>query len=118
MSEPWFEPNTFGAWWGAIVGGGGGSLIGLIGGLAGLLLPRGIGRTVFQIFFGFFAVMVLVFLAVGIGALLDGQPYGIWYAFLLTGALFTFLCGGGVFYVRHLAAKLEHRHMQSEALRH
>jgi hypothetical protein len=118
MSEPWFEPNTFGAWWGAIVGGGGGSLIGLIGGLAGWLAPRGIGLKTFQIVFGAFALLGVVFLAVGIVALVDGQPYGIWYAFLLTGGLFTILCGWAVFYVRHIGTKVEQRRLQSEAIRH
>ena len=34
MNEPWFEPNAFGAWFGAIVGGGGGTLVGLLGAMA------------------------------------------------------------------------------------
>ena len=118
MSEPWFEPNTFSAWWGAIVGGGGGSLIGLLGGLCGWLLPRGMGAKWFQVAFAVLALFGLAFLIVGLVALLTGQPYGIWYSFLLTGVLFTGLCGGAVFYVRHLAQQIERRRLQSEALRH
>ena len=32
---PWFDPNTFGAYYGAIMGGGGGTLGGVLGGLGG-----------------------------------------------------------------------------------
>jgi hypothetical protein len=118
MSEPWFEPNTFGAYWGAIVGGGGGSLIGLLGGLTGCLLPRGIGCTVFPVLFAVLAVLGLAFLVVGLIALLSGQPYGIWYSLLLTGVIFTLVCGSAVFTIHRVVVQLEQRRMQSEALRH
>lgn len=33
MAEPWFDPNTFGAYFGGIGGGVGGTLLGVLGGL-------------------------------------------------------------------------------------
>jgi hypothetical protein len=107
MTEPWFEPSSFGAWWGAIVGGGGGSLVGLLGSLTGWLLPRGIGRRWFLAGFAIFALLGLVSLIVGLVALFTGQAYGIWYAFLLTGVLFMVICMGAIFYIRRVGHQLE-----------
>ncbi len=119
MSEPWFsDPNTFGAWWGGLVGGVGGSLIGLLGGLAGWLLPRGIGGKWFQAGFALFAILGYAVLVVGLVALATGQPYAVWYVFLLTGVLFGSLGTWGFFYIRRLAHRIEQRRLQSEAMRH
>jgi hypothetical protein len=118
MTEPWFEPTRFGMWWGILGGAVGGSTIGMLGALMGVLLPRGIGRVAFQVIFGILAVLGLVCLAFGLYALSAGQPYGIWYGPVLTGALCTVLCGGAIFLVRAISMQLERRRLHSESLRH
>jgi hypothetical protein len=118
MSEPWFDPNTFGAWFGTIVGGGGGTLGGLIGAVAGALLPSGKGKRL--VFGSMFVLMVvgLVMLAIGLYALVDGQPYGIWYPMVLAGAIFGAVNGGMLLCLRSVGRVIERRKMEADDLRH
>ena len=91
---PWFDdPNRFGALFGAIVGGGGGTLAGLLGALTGWLAPKGKAKPLIVGGFIFFIAIGVILLFVGIWALASGQPYGIWYPFLLCGIIFTVVCG-------------------------
>lgn len=92
---PWFsDPNRFGALFGAIVGGGGGTLAGLFGALAGTLAPRGKGKRFVVGGFVTFVLIGVAFLAVGFYALISGQPYPIYYPFLLCGLVFSIVMGG------------------------
>jgi hypothetical protein len=117
VAEPWFDPNTFGAWFGTIGGGVGGPLGGLWGGLAGRLAPQGKGRAwVLGIGWGFFGAGVLL-LAAGVYALVAGQPYGIWYGPCLIGGLFTLLFGILTPVVRHRYDEAEQRRLQAEDFR-
>lgn len=87
---PWWDNQTAG-WIGGILGTGVGIAGGLFGTLAGILVPRGRGK---RIVVGC-AVALLIFGAactvVGVTALLQGQPYAVWYMFLLTGCMTTIL---------------------------
>jgi hypothetical protein len=85
MSEPWFDPQTFGMYFGAIGGGVGGSLVGILGGVTGMLAPRGRGRSALTVVWGLFAVAGVASFAAGVVALVTGQPYGIWYPLVLAG---------------------------------
>jgi len=93
MVEPWFDPNTFGACFGYVVGGGGGTLLGLTGAAMGVLVPQGRGRRAFTAILGAFLAVGLLALGAGIAALIAHQPFGIWYPFLLCGLIFTLLTG-------------------------
>lgn len=118
MAEPWFEPNTFGALFGAIVGGGGGTLIGIFGGVAGsYLIPRGKGRGFVLGTLVTVAGLGLVMLAIGIYALVVGQPYGIWYPILLCGVIFSVVCGSMVPAIRKQYAAAEQRRLEAESIR-
>ena len=71
MTEPWFDVNAFGAWFGTVAGGGGGSLIGLWGALTGWLAPQGRARGLIYglwVLFAVFAAASLVFGRKGSGA--------------------------------------------------
>lgn len=82
MNEPWFDANS----WSWLPGTLFGTLGGLWGGLAGTLAPRGKARG-FVVGSGVaFIAVAAVFLILGVVALATGQPYGIWFAFLLPGA--------------------------------
>jgi len=93
MSEPWSDPNLFGAYYGAIVGGGGGTLGGLLGALAGWCVPRRKGRGPILAAMWCFVVLGVLQLAFGLIALSSRQPYGIWYPPLLCGIIFLTVFG-------------------------
>ena len=117
MAEPWFDPNTFGAWFGTIAGGGLGTLGGLLGAAAGILAPRGkakaviVGAWYLTIAFG---VAVLLF---GVYALVVGQPWGIWYGPVLCGTIITIVMGGLLPVIRMRYRAAEQRRIDAEGLR-
>lgn len=117
MSEPWFEPNTFGMLFGAIGGGVGGSLCGILGAAAGVLAPRGRGRA--WILGGFYLSVALGLLSLGFGiaAVLNHQPYGIWYPALLMGIVLTAVMGGLIPVVRLRYAQAEARRLEADGIR-
>src|SRR5665213_699553 len=78
MSEPWFDENTFGALFGTIAGGGGGTLMGLWGGLAGTLAPQGRGKSAVLGIAWVFVGLGVVLACGGLYALVAGQPFHIW----------------------------------------
>ncbi len=117
MAEPWFDPNEFGTWFGAIGGGVGGTLAGLLGAAIGTLLPMGKGRGFILAAMALFLILGIVMLGVGVYALIEGQPYGIWYGLVLLGGMFTFLFGVGLPMVRAGYQMVEQRKLDAEALR-
>ena len=117
MSEPWFDPNTFGALFGSIAGGVGGSLMGGWGGLAGWLAPKGRARGLIYGMWGAFMVLGAAMLTFGLYALAVGQPYGIWYGPTLTGGLSLFLMSVLFPVVRKRYAEADARRIEAEAIR-
>ena len=118
MSDPWFpDPNMFGAIYGSVVGGVGGSLLGLLGAAAGTLAPQGKGRSWILGSMTAAVGLGVVQLAAGIVALATGQPYGIWYPLLLTGVIFTVVVGALLPVVRRRYDEAEQRRMQAESIR-
>jgi hypothetical protein len=117
MAEPWFDPVWFGALYGAIGGGVGGTLGGLLGAAAGVCAPRGIGRP--WILGGMKLVVAVGFasLAFGLYAWSDGQPWGIWYAPVLTGVILSLVTGCLIPVVRRRYDEAEARRMQAADLR-
>ena len=81
MNEPWFNPNLY-AW---IPGTALGVLGGLWGSLVGVLAPRGKAKSLVM---GSLFLMIAACascLALGILALVQHQPYGVWYGLTLPG---------------------------------
>jgi hypothetical protein len=117
MAEPWFNPDVFGAYFGGIGGSLGGIFCGMWGAAAGSLAPRGkakllivgVGWLIFTVGVGC--------LGVGFVALIAGQPYGIWFAPLLSGIIVSIVCGGllPLVYLRYRQADL--RKLQAEEFR-
>jgi MFS family permease len=118
MSAPWFEDvNTFGAYAGAILGGGGGTLAGLWGALAGTLAPKGKAKA-FVLGLGIaIAAGGAILAGIGLYAVIVGQPYGIWYPLLLAGTILMIVCGGLVPGVRKRYAEAEARRLTAEQFR-
>lgn len=117
MAEPWFDLNQFGAWYGSIAGGGGGTLCGIVGALGGTLAPRGIGRRwILGLMYGL-VVAGIAQLTFGIYALAVGQPYGIWYGPVLGGTVMTLVVGVLIPVVRWRYREAEERRVEAEGLR-
>jgi MFS family permease len=83
MVNPWFNPIMY-AW---IPGTALGIVGGLYGAIVGMLAPRGKAKKlILGLHFSLiFASAVLLIL--GIAAYFLGQPYGIWYGFILPGII-------------------------------
>lgn len=118
MSEPWFsDPNQFGAWFGSIAGGVGGTLAGILGAAAGTLAPRGRGRKVVLGLMTLGAALGGLMALVGAYAFFTGQPYGIWYPLLLCGIIFAAVMGPLVPVVRRVYDRAEQRKLDAEGIR-
>jgi hypothetical protein len=118
MAASWWDPDTFGMWFGIIGGGVGGSLIGMLGGLAGWLAPKGRGRTWIVGSLYIALALGIVSLVLGLTALALRQPYGIWYPFLLLGAIVTIVLGANLPVILKAYAAAEQRRIEAEGIRH
>jgi hypothetical protein len=114
---PWFDENTFGALFGTIVGGGGGTLIGLWGAMAGTLASQGRGRgLVLGIAWVIVGLGVLLACA-GLYALAAGQPFHIWFWPCQVGFISTVVVGCLIPVIRQRYAEAEGRRLQAEQFR-
>jgi hypothetical protein len=117
MMEPWLDPIRFGTWYGGL----GGGLLGLsgavLGALTAALAPKGKGRSFILDAFTLLKWVGLVNLVVGLYAVYDRQPYGIWYPLLLIGFLFTLLFSLLRPIVRKRYEKVEKQQMGAGRLR-
>lgn len=117
MIEPWFNENTFGALYGAIGGGLGGSLVGIWGATIGYCAPRGIGKNWIIAVGWTFLVLGVASLAIGLTALVAGQPFGIWYAPVLVGGMLVVLLAVLMPIAYRRYSEAEARKLQAELFR-
>jgi peptidoglycan/LPS O-acetylase OafA/YrhL len=112
MTQPWFDPDLY-AW---IPGTVYGVAVGLLGVVVGVLAQRGRARG-FVINAWIAAWLVgLALLAVGVAALLQGQPWGIWYGFLLPGVIGAAVVGGNYFTIAKRYREIEQRRLAARDL--
>ena len=116
MSQPWFDPNQFGAWFGAL-GGGIGGIFGIFGGIVGYLMPKGKAKRFVFGGFAFFGLLGVLCLIAGVYALVVGQPFFIWYGPLLIGTIETFLTTFFYFMARKTYAQVEARKLEAASFR-
>jgi len=87
-----------GAWWddqtGGLLGGIMGSVLGCLGGLIGILAGRGRARVVVMELTAAIMFLGMGLLAVGLTALVVGQPYAVWFPTTLGGVISTGVFGG------------------------
>lgn len=114
--NPWWTENAA-AWFGAIGGGAGGSLCGVLGMLIGILVPRGVGRRVIVPLCVLFAGLGAIALVASFVALLSGQPYHVWFPLLMTGLVVTIVMSFMVALAIIGYRRVEERRMQAEDLR-
>jgi hypothetical protein len=107
-SNSWWSPRR-----GGMIGGIGGSVIGCIGALIGLLAGKGKAR-------GFVLAITKVFIGLGILLTIAGlvavmlkQPYAVWYALLLPGIIVTSVFGANLRTIQKRYDDLEIRRMAS-----
>lgn len=117
MAEPWFDANTFGAYAGAILGGGGGTLAGIWGALAGTLAPRGKAKPLVLGMGALLACGGAIIAGVGIFAWIQDQPYGVWYPLVLGGLIIAGVCGGLMPLVVKRYAEADARKLAAEQFR-
>jgi biotin transporter BioY len=112
MMQPWFDQNHY-AW---IPGTIYAVAAGLMGGLVGWLAPRGRARNfVLRAWFALWAAAVALLVA-GFVALAQGQPWGIWYGFLLPGVIGTLVVGINSYVVRRAYRLVEERKLAARDL--
>ncbi len=112
MMQPWFNANHY-AW---IPGTAYGLAAGLMGGLVGWLAPRGRGRSfILRAWFALWIIAVALLVA-GFVALAQGQPWGVWYALLLPGAIGFLVVGANSFVVAKTYRQVEQRRLAAKDL--
>ncbi len=112
--EPWFtNPGLAGG----LIGGGVGVLGATYGCAVGVLAPRGKGRAFVMALHWAALALGAAFLVAGIGAVLSGQPYGVWYALLLPGVLLAVLMGTMTPIIKLRYRQAEHRRLTAEEFR-
>lgn len=112
MTEPWFDPNRY-AW---VPGTVYGIAAGLMGGLAGWLASRGRARSfVVRAWLALWAASVALVIA-GIIALVERQPWGVWFGMLLPGAVCTAVVGANSFTILKRYREIEERRLVAKDL--
>lgn len=89
--NPWWSERAAGLWGGIL-----GSLFGCIGALIGVLGSKGKARGLVIAMINVMHVCGLISLCLGVVALVDSQPYGVYYPLFLFGVL----CGPVLFAIR------------------
>jgi hypothetical protein len=114
--EAWWTAQTA-AWIGAIGGGGLGILGATLGVVGGKLAPRGKGK-------GFVLGTMTAIVILGTGALIAGivaliqkQPYHVWYPLALEGGISVFVFGFLMPVMRMRYRQAEQRRIDAESLR-
>ncbi len=112
--QPWFED------WGLVgmlLGVGVGLLGGAYGTVVGICAPRGKAKGLVYGLHWFSLLLGLAVLAAGVTALIGGQPYGVWYPLLFSGAIVTVLMIGFTPMIKLRYRQAEHRKLNAEEFR-
>jgi hypothetical protein len=114
--NPWWTDQQAGLF-GGIAGGLVGILGAILGTLAGVFAPKGKLKS---LVLGLQCTMIalgLASLVVGIVAVLNHQPYGVYYPLLLCGTILTVLCGSLLPVVLQRYRQADRRKMEAQSLR-
>jgi len=116
MTQPptdlWFDPNHY-AW---IPGSAYGVAAALMACLVAWFAPRGRARTFITRAWFVLLAVALALLVAGLIALAEGQPWGVWYAFLLPGAIGTLVVGANSYVIAKTYREVEQRHLAAKDL--
>jgi hypothetical protein len=112
FAAAWFDPNQY-AW---IPGAAYGVLAGLMGGLVAWLVPRGRAKDFILRAWSTLWALAVALLIVGLVALINGQPWGVWYGFLLPGAVGTLVVGANSYVILKRYRDVEERRVAAKDL--
>lgn len=115
-AEPWFS-EEFAIYFGSFGGAAIGVLGGVLGGAAGMLAPKGKGRSFILNSMLGLGCLGVAFLLTGVVAVLMSQPYVIFYPFLLLGLILTSVMFAVRPAIRKRYAEAEQRKLEAAALR-
>lgn len=110
--EAWFNEQSAGRI-GGVIGGCVGIAGGIVGCVSGLCVRKGWKRLMYGMF-GFCIVVSAAFLIAGLVALLNRQPYHVWYVFALPGLTGTAVFGGLMPVMRKRFTENKLRQMQAK----
>ncbi len=116
VEEAWFSTETttyMGAYGGAILG----SLGGMLGAGAGLLVPRGKGKMFVLPAMAVFAAIGVACIMLALAAVIVSQPMYVIFPFILLGFVLTSVMVPLFFVTRRLYAQAEQRKLEADALR-
>jgi uncharacterized membrane protein len=104
--QPWFDANHY-AW---IPGTVFGAVAVLLGALAFWLVPQGRAKAfIVRSWIGLW-IVALGLLVTGLVAVVTGQPWGIWYCFLLPGVVGVSVLGGDLLIILKRYREAEGNH--------
>jgi peptidoglycan/LPS O-acetylase OafA/YrhL len=112
VSEPWFDPNRYAWVFGTALGIGGG----MLGSLAGTLATRGKAKPLVMGLFVTALLACAAMLVAGVVALVQQQPYGVWYGLGLPGLLGLVVLGGLLPVVQTRYREAEQRRLSARDL--
>lgn len=112
-------------WWNAqdgnLYGAIGGAALGVLGGClgaaAGVLAPRGKQRGLVMGSMAALVIAGMVVLVIGLVALMQKQPYHVWYPLVLCGGLLTLVLGPLTPVINLRYRQAEARRMDAEGIR-
>ena len=114
--EPWFDEQTAGILGGILGGGLGGVWCGgVLGGMSSFYINKGLKKLVYGLY-GFTFAVGIVLAGIGLFALLTGQPYHVWWPFVLCGGIVSLIIGGVFPMIRKRFADREKQIMAIEDL--
>ena len=111
--EPWFNPSM--SW---LPGTALGVTCGLLGTMAGILAPRGVGRPLIINLLRIMIGASLIMLMAAIIGYFQGQPYAVWYGLGLAGLIGTVVLTPNYFTIRKAYTSVELRKMDAVSIRH
>jgi len=113
---PWWSSRTSG-----MIGGLAGSAIGVWGAMfgitAGVLVPKGKGRTAVRILMYPMLVLAIAALVVAVVALTRDQPRGVWYPLMLLGGIVLLQLAWLIPFLEFMLRKVEKQKLEAEELR-
>jgi hypothetical protein len=115
MSPWWTDPQA------GLVGGIGGSVVGVLGGtlgtVAGICAPRGKCKWLVYGLAAFLMGTGIISLIAGVAAVLLHQPYGVYYPLILLGFISTVGMGGLLPVIRLRYRQADNRRLDAEEFR-
>lgn len=115
-ATPWWSERTSG-----MIGGLAGSAIGIWGAMfgiaAGIMVPKGKGRTAVRILMYPMLVLAIATLVVAVVALTRDQPRSVWYPLLLLGGIVLLQLAWLIPFLEVTLRKVEKKKLEAEELR-